>query len=72
MTLQTPAQTLWVFHLSNENRWTNRLKRPRKVMESSDSDNDDDVDLTDVITGQYTKVQRTKQKYKCIFKDLIN
>ncbi len=44
--------------------------------EEDDDDDDDDnefsaTEVRDTITAQFEKVQRTKQKYKCIFKDVI-
>lgn len=39
--------------------------------ESADEEEELDDNPPDFITAQYEKVQRTKQKYKCVFKDVI-
>ncbi|KAJ3022168.1 UNVERIFIED_CONTAM: transcription factor IIA subunit alpha [Siphonaria sp. JEL0065] len=40
-------------------------------LDSNDDDEDDDPDLNDLILCQYEKVNRTKNKWKCVFKDGI-
>ncbi|KAJ3061664.1 transcription factor IIA subunit alpha [Podochytrium sp. JEL0797] len=47
---------------------TNRLGSD---LDSGDDDDDDDPDLNDLILCQYEKVNRTKNKWKCVFKDGI-
>ncbi|KAI8622496.1 transcription factor IIA, alpha/beta subunit, partial [Chytriomyces sp. MP71] len=40
-------------------------------LDSNDDDDDSDPELTDMILCQYEKVNRTKNKWKCVFKDGI-
>ncbi|KAI9345218.1 transcription factor IIA, alpha/beta subunit [Obelidium mucronatum] len=40
-------------------------------LDTNDGDDDDDPDLNDLILCQYEKVNRTKNKWKCVFKDGI-
>lgn len=39
--------------------------------ESNEEEEELDDNPPDFITAQYERVQRTKQKYKCVFKDVI-
>jgi transcription initiation factor TFIIA large subunit len=39
--------------------------------ESNGEEEELDDNPPDFITAQYERVQRTKQKYKCVFKDVI-
>ncbi len=54
------------------------VAKNEKEESQSESSNDDEGqehnqenEPADFITAQYEKVQRTKQKYKCMFKDVI-
>lgn len=44
-----------------------------ELSEEEDDEDEEEYDdnPADFITAQYEKVQRTKQKYKCIFKDVV-